>query len=84
MVKPGCLAVLAPLVTGLTFRIIGYFRNRPLLGAEALAGFLMFSTSTGILMAIFSTTEEELGIMQRNILRQESTVEKEAKRTKHQ
>jgi len=53
MVKPGCLAVLAPLVTGLTFRIIGYFRNRPLLGAEALAGFLMFSTSTGILMAMF-------------------------------
>jgi Na+/H+-translocating membrane pyrophosphatase len=53
MVKPGCLAVLSPLVTGLLFRIIGYLRGRPLLGAEVLAGFLMFSTSTGILMALF-------------------------------
>lgn len=53
MVKPGLLAVLSPLVTGLLFRIIGYMRDRPLLGAEVLAGFLMFSTSTGILMALF-------------------------------
>lgn len=53
MIKPGLLSVLSPIIVGVTFRIIGSFRNRPLLGAEALAGFLMFSTSTGILMALF-------------------------------
>jgi inorganic pyrophosphatase len=60
-------------LTGLIFRIVGYFTNRPLLGAEVLAGalsgitvsmhyehqiifltgYLMFSTVTGILMALF-------------------------------
>lgn len=53
MVKPGPLSVCAPIATGLIFRVIGSYRNRPLLGAEALAGFLMFATSTGILMALF-------------------------------
>ena len=53
MVKPGLLAVLSPICVGVTFRVIGSFRGRPLLGAEALAGFLMFATSTGILMALF-------------------------------
>ena len=53
MVKPGLLAVISPLLVGVTFRIIGSYRGRPLLGAEVLAGFLMFSTSTGILMALF-------------------------------
>jgi len=53
MVKPGLLAVLSPITVGFVFRIIGYLRGRPLLGAEVLAGFLMFSTSTGILMALF-------------------------------
>jgi len=53
MVKPGMLAVLAPIVTGIVFRIIGIYREKPLLGAEVLAGFLMFGTSTGILMALF-------------------------------
>jgi len=53
MVKPGVLAVCSPLFVGLIFRAIGYARGRPLLGAEVLAGFLMFSTSTGILMAMF-------------------------------
>lgn len=53
MVYPGLLSVLSPIAVGVTFRIIGSFRGRPLLGAEALAGFLMFSTSTGILMALF-------------------------------
>lgn len=53
MVKPGLLAVLSPLVIGFLFRIIGNYRGRPLLGAEVLAGFLMFATSTGILMALF-------------------------------
>ena len=50
---PGALAVGLPLVTGVVFRFIGYLTNRPLLGAEVLAGFLMFSTVVGILMALF-------------------------------
>ena len=53
MVKPGILSVVSPIVVGLTFRCLGTLRGRPLLGAEVLAGFLMFSTSTGILMANF-------------------------------
>lgn len=53
MVKPGLLATFAPITVGLIFRYIGHTRGRPLLGAEALAGYLMFSTSTGILMALF-------------------------------
>lgn len=53
MIKPGILAVSSPIIVGVTFRIIGSYRGRPLLGAEALAGFLMFATSTGILMALF-------------------------------
>lgn len=53
MVKPGILAVASPIAVGLIFRLIGHFRSRPLLGAEALAGYLMFATSTGILMALF-------------------------------
>jgi H+-translocating diphosphatase len=53
MVKPGLLAVFAPIIVGVVFRLVGESRGRPLLGAEALAGFLMFATSTGILMALF-------------------------------
>lgn len=53
MIKPGVLALASPILVGLTFRVIGSFTNRDLLGAEVLAGFLMFSTSTGILMALF-------------------------------
>ena len=53
MIKPGLLSVLAPISVGVLFRIIGSFTGRPLLGAEVLAGFLMFATSTGILMALF-------------------------------
>lgn len=53
MIKPGLLSVLAPITIGLIFRFIGAYSNRPLLGAQVLAGFLMFSTSTGILMALF-------------------------------
>ncbi len=53
MIKPGLLSVLSPLVVGLMFRMLGYFRKKPLLGAQCVASFLMFSTSTGILMALF-------------------------------
>lgn len=53
MIKPGVLSVAAPITVGVVFRIIGAYRGRDLLGAEVLAGFLMFATSTGILMALF-------------------------------
>lgn len=53
MIKPGLLALFSPIVVGLVFRVIGSITNRDLLGAEVLAGFLMFSTCTGILMALF-------------------------------
>ena len=53
MLKPGLLAVLSPVTVGVMFRIVGSYRGRELLGAEALAGFLMFATSTSILMALF-------------------------------
>jgi Na+/H+-translocating membrane pyrophosphatase len=53
MIKPGVLSVLAPISVGVIFRIIGSYKGKPLLGAEVLAGFLMFATSTGILMALF-------------------------------
>lgn len=53
MIKPGLLSVLSPISVGVLFRIVGSYTNRPTLGAEVLAGFLMFATSTGILMALF-------------------------------
>ena len=53
MLKPGLLAVLSPITVGVMFRVVGSYKGRDLLGAEALAGFLMFATSTSILMALF-------------------------------
>lgn len=53
---PGLICVLTPIVIGIAFRIIGEYTNRPLLGAEVLASYLMFSTTTGILMALFLDT----------------------------
>merc|ERR1711874_911376 len=40
---------------GFFFRIMGG-KHDPLLGAKAIAGFLMFATATGVLMAIFLNT----------------------------
>lgn len=53
MIKPGLLSVFSPLVVGLFFKYLGYFRHKPYLGAQCVASFLMFCTSTGILMALF-------------------------------
>ena len=53
MIRPGVLSVMSPITVGVAFRVIGSYKGRTLLGAEALAGFLMFATSTGILMALF-------------------------------
>ncbi|EUD66063.1 hypothetical protein C922_03533 [Plasmodium inui San Antonio 1] len=52
-IKPGLLALFAPIIIGLLFKQIGNFRNNGLLGAQVIASFIMFSTSTGILMALF-------------------------------
>ena len=38
---------------GFVFRFVGEARGEPLLGAQAVAAFLMFSTASGILMALF-------------------------------
>ena len=53
MIKPGLLAVLSPLAVGLLFKYIGKLRGVELLGAKCVSSFLMFSTATGILMALF-------------------------------
>ena len=53
MVFPGLLAALTPIAVGLVFRMLGVYRGNPLLGAEAVAAFLMLSTVTGVLVALF-------------------------------
>jgi len=53
---PGCICVLTPVAVGLVFRFVGEYTDRPLLGAEVLASYLMFGTVTGILMALFLDT----------------------------
>ena len=50
---PGMICVGTPIVVGLVFRFIGDMTDRPLMGAECLASYLMFGTVTGILMATF-------------------------------
>jgi len=53
---PGLICVITPIMVGICFRIVGEHSNRPLLGAEVLAAYLMFGTVTGILMALFLDT----------------------------
>lgn len=52
MVRPGLLAVLAPVVVGMTPGLIGLGSQ---LGAEMLGGLLAGVTVTGVLMAIFQS-----------------------------
>ncbi|SOV16554.1 V-type K+-independent H+-translocating inorganic pyrophosphatase [Plasmodium gaboni] len=52
-IKPGLLGVFSPIIVGLIFKQLGILQNNQLLGAQAMASFIMFSTSTGILMALF-------------------------------
>ncbi|KAI4835058.1 V-type K -independent H -translocating inorganic pyrophosphatase [Plasmodium brasilianum] len=52
-VKPGLLGIFAPIIVGMLFKYIGFLQNNQLLGAQVIASFIMFSTSTGILMALF-------------------------------
>jgi K(+)-stimulated pyrophosphate-energized sodium pump len=51
MVAPGALVVGFPIAVGVIFKAIGAPGER--LGAEAVAGFLMIATVSGILMAGF-------------------------------
>merc|ERR1740124_1814517 len=53
---PGFVCIATPVFVGLVFRFVGESSYRPLLGAEVLASYLMFSTVTGILMALFLDT----------------------------
>eukprot|EP00929_Paragymnodinium_shiwhaense_P063229 TRINITY_DN315_c8_g1_i1.p1 TRINITY_DN315_c8_g1~~TRINITY_DN315_c8_g1_i1.p1 ORF type:complete len:849 (-),score=164.79 TRINITY_DN315_c8_g1_i1:63-2609(-) len=53
MVAPGLLSILSPMAVGFVFRQLGQYNGMPNLGVQAVAAFLMFSTSTGILMALF-------------------------------
>jgi len=56
MVFPGLICVCTPIIIGVIFRIVGEYEEKPLLGAEVLAAYLMFGTITGILMALFLDT----------------------------
>jgi H(+)-translocating pyrophosphatase len=56
MIKPGLLAVIGPVAVGVTFKLVGLATAQELLGAKAMAGLLMLSTITGILMALFFNT----------------------------
>merc|ERR1740121_18234 len=55
MIAPGLIAAVVPLLTGFFFRITSGGKD-PLIGAKAIAGFLMFATVTGVLFAIFLNT----------------------------
>eukprot|EP00928_Gymnodinium_smaydae_P026583 TRINITY_DN20829_c0_g1_i1.p1 TRINITY_DN20829_c0_g1~~TRINITY_DN20829_c0_g1_i1.p1 ORF type:complete len:487 (-),score=107.40 TRINITY_DN20829_c0_g1_i1:294-1754(-) len=55
MIAPGMIAATVPLLTGAFFRLTSS-RDDPLIGAKAIAGFLMFATCTGVLCAIFLNT----------------------------
>jgi len=53
MIKPGCLAVGTPVAVGLVFRVLGDARADPLLGAKAVVGLMVATSSTGMLMGLF-------------------------------
>merc|ERR1740121_3537772 len=55
MIAPGAIAACVPLLVGFVFRLISGTSD-PLIGAKAIAGFLMFATVTGVLLAIFLNT----------------------------
>lgn len=53
MIKPGALAVFSPMIIGVVFRWIGNQSDQPLLGPQVVTSFVMFATTTGILMGMF-------------------------------
>lgn len=53
MIRPGTLAVVAPIAIGYSFRVLGEYRGDPLLGSKAIAGMLMFATVCGVMMSLY-------------------------------
>lgn len=53
MVWPALLALLLPVAVGFGFKWFGAATGRPQLGVEVIAGFMMFGTLAGLLMAMF-------------------------------
>jgi inorganic pyrophosphatase len=53
MVWPALLALLMPVAVGFGFKYFGAMTGRPQLGVEVIAGFMMFGTLAGLLMAMF-------------------------------
>jgi H(+)-translocating pyrophosphatase len=53
MRAPALLALGAPVVIGFSARYLGEATGRPMLGVEVAAGFLLFGSLTGLVMAIF-------------------------------
>lgn len=53
MVWPALLALLLPVFVGFGFKYFGAWTGRPQLGVEVVAGFMMFGTLAGLLMAMF-------------------------------
>ena len=47
MVAPGLLAITLPIAVGVAFRMVGTLTGDPILGAKAVAGFLMICTVVG-------------------------------------
>jgi len=53
MVKPGLLVVLMPILVGLGFRLVGLSMDNKYLGAEAMTSYLVCSSMTAMLVALF-------------------------------
>ena len=53
MIAPAVLALGLPILVGFTFRAIGSLSDRPQLGLEVVAGFMIASTLSGLCMAVF-------------------------------
>ncbi|GJD06806.1 Pyrophosphate-energized membrane proton pump 3 [Galdieria sulphuraria] len=53
MVAPGAIAIFSPIVVGYVFRFLYPYDVDPLLPPKCVASFLMFATSSGVLMSLF-------------------------------
>eukprot|EP01006_Ploeotia_vitrea_P036666 TRINITY_DN66043_c14_g5_i1.p1 TRINITY_DN66043_c14_g5~~TRINITY_DN66043_c14_g5_i1.p1 ORF type:complete len:852 (+),score=421.74 TRINITY_DN66043_c14_g5_i1:85-2640(+) len=53
MIKPAALALGTPVLVGFAFKYVGMWTDRPMLGIEVVASFLMFATLTGLVMSMF-------------------------------
>jgi len=53
MLKPGMLVVFMPVVVGGSFRLMGQYTEKRLLGAQCMASYLVCSSMTAMLVALF-------------------------------